>query len=38
MNGEFMSSILHILRLIYPKFTCLDPDPYSADSRNADAL
>ena len=27
MSGEFFSSIL--LPLIYPMFTCLDPDPYS---------
>ena len=30
LNGEFMSSIFHLLPLIYPIFTCLDPDSYSA--------
>ena len=29
LNGEFMTSILHPLSLIYPLFTCVDPDPYS---------
>ena len=29
VSGEFMSSILHLLLLIYPKVTWLDPDPYS---------
>ena len=27
LNGEFMSSNLHLLPLIYPIFTCLDLDP-----------
>ena len=29
-NGEFLSSIIHLLLLIYPIFTCVDPgpDPY----------
>ena len=30
LNGEFMSSILHLLLLIYYSiFICLDPDRYS---------
>ena len=29
LNGEFMSSILHLVPLIYPLFTGLGPDPYS---------
>ena len=29
LNGEFMSSILHLLLLIYPKFNWLEQDPYS---------
>ena len=29
MNGELLSSILHLLFLIYPFFTCVDPDPQS---------
>ena len=28
MFGEFSSSILHLLPLIYPVFTCVDLDPY----------
>ena len=29
LNGKFLSSMLHFLPLIYPIFTCLDPDSYS---------
>ena len=29
MNGEFLSSILHLLPLICHIFTGVDPDPYS---------
>ena len=29
LNGELMPSILHLLYLIYPILTCLDPDSYS---------
>ena len=29
LNGELMSSIIHVLPLIFSIFTCLDPDPYS---------
>ena len=25
--GEFLSSTIHLLPLIYPFFTCVDPDP-----------
>ena len=28
LNAGFMSSILHLLPLIYPIFTYLDPDQY----------
>ena len=30
LNGEFMSTVFHLLPLIYPLFTCVDPDTYSA--------
>ena len=29
LKGTFLSSILHLLPLIYPAFTCVDPDLYS---------
>ena len=29
LNGEFLSSILHFMPLIYPVFACVDPDQYS---------
>ena len=27
LNVEFISSILHLLSLIYPNLDCVDPDP-----------
>ena len=41
MNSEFLSSTLHLLPLIYPIFTCVDPDPYleyESGSRSAKLL
>ena len=38
VNGEFLSSILHHLSLIYPNFTCVDPDPYSDDGSGPTKL
>ena len=29
LNGEFLSSTLHLLPLNYPIFICVDQDPYS---------
>ena len=37
LNGELMSSILHLLPLIHPLFNCADPDPYQIQNTNPDS-
>ena len=29
LGKSLLSSILHLLDLLYPTFTCVDPDPYT---------